>query len=85
MTKLARPGPGLSARDSGQRRGGGRAGTGGRRLVARQTSTAPRNPRGGLVPEQGQAGSPLPLQVTLGFQSLNMPLGFGRQIQTWSS
>jgi hypothetical protein len=32
-----------------------------------------------------QAGSPWPRQVTLGFQSLKMPIGFGRQIHAWSS
>jgi SAM-dependent methyltransferase len=30
---------------------------------------------------RGQAGSPLPRQLTFGFQSLNSPLGFGRHSQ----
>ena len=44
-------------------------------------------PPGDIVPESraDQAGSPIPRQLTLGFQSLKMPLGFGRQSQTCSS
>ena len=40
-------------------------------------------PLPGGVP--GQAGSPLPRQLTFEFQSSNIPRGFGRQIQAWRS